>query len=122
MEILLRKLQLDDAEPMLEWMLNPAIYSKMQYVYKRMDIEKCLRFIKNSWSDEHNIHWAVSDISQKYMGTISLKNIDYKNKNAEFAMVIHPTYIGKGIGSRALQKLVEKVFTEMVIKIFCGFP
>lgn len=112
-EILLRKLQLDDAEPMLEWMLDPDIYSKMQYDHKNMDIEKCLLFIRNSWSDKHNLHWAVSDISQKYMGTISLKNIDYKNKNAEFGIAIHPMYMGKGIASRALQKLVEKVFLEM---------
>lgn len=110
MKIILRKLQVDDAKLMLDWMLNSDIYSKMQYDYKNLNIDKCILFIKNSWIDTFNLHLAISNEENKYLGTISLKNIDNKNKNAELGIVIHPMYMGKGIASFALNEIVKKAF------------
>lgn len=113
MKLKLRKLQLDDAERMLEWMLDPNIYSKMQYDHNRINLDTCRLFIKNSWNDKLNLHWAIVDSNNDYMGTISLKNIDYKNKNAEFGVAMHPVYMRRGVATYALCEVAEKAFFEL---------
>lgn len=112
-KVVLRKLQLGDANVMLDWMLNPEIYSKMQYDYKQVNIDKCKDFIKNSWDDKKNLHLAISNIKNDYLGSISLKNIDYKNKIAELGIVVHPAYSGRGIATLALYEIVKKAFFEL---------
>lgn len=112
-KIILRTLQLHDAERMLEWMLDSSIYSKMQYDYRELSLDKCILFIKNSWREKENLHFAISNAQDEYMGTISLKNIDDKNKRAELGIVVHPSYMGRGIASKALYELVKKAFWEL---------
>lgn len=112
-EIQLRRLQLNDAESMLEWMMDPDIYSKMQYDYKNLSLEKCILFIKNSWENTENLHLAISDESGEYLGTVSLKNIDYKNKRTELGIAVHPKYMGKGVAASALREIAKKAFFEL---------
>lgn len=112
-KVILRKLQVSDANLMLEWMSNPDIYSKMQYDHKHLDLNKCIFFIKNSWEDKHNLHFAISNFNSEYMGTISLKNIDYKNKITELGIAVHPMYMGKEIASFALNEIAKKAFFEL---------
>lgn len=112
-EIKLRKLELSDAEPMLEWMLHPDIYEKMQYDPKKQSLEKCRQFIEKSWADKGNLHYAITNSSQEYLGTVSLKNIDRKNQNAEFAIALHPKAMGKRVGTTALRKIMEVAFLQM---------
>ena len=112
-EISLRSLKLEDAEPMLEWMTNPDIYKKMQFDGKNQTLEKCQKFIQHSWNDKKNLHYAITNSSEEYLGTVSLKNIDEENCNAEFAIVIMPSVMGKGIALVAMQKILEKAFYEL---------
>lgn len=111
--ITIRKLELADAKPMLEWMLEPDIYKKMQYNPKEQSLEKCRNFIKESWTDKRNLHYAVTNGTGEYLGTVSLKNIDEKNKNAEFAIALHPKAMGKGISAAALDAIMEKAFYDL---------
>lgn len=112
-KIVLRNLDLSDAELMLEWMKNPDIYEKMQYDPAKQSKESCISFIKNSWQDEDNLHYAISNLENEYYGTISLKNIDIKNKNAELGIVLHPKAMGKGISTEALKLIANKAFEEL---------
>lgn len=112
-KVILRKLQVSDANLMLEWMSNPDIYNKMQYDHKHLDLDKCILFIKNSWEDTHNLHFAISNFNSEYMGTISLKNIDYKNKITELGIAVHPAHMGKGIASSALNEIARKAFFDL---------
>ena len=112
-EIMLRKLELSDAEPMLEWMLTPDIYEKMQYNPAEQSLEKCRAFIENSWESKTDLHYAITDNAKEYFGTISLKNPDFKNRNAELGIALHPKAIGKGIGAKALSLLLDKAFNEL---------
>ena len=110
--VILRKLELSDAEPMLAWMLEPDIYQSMQYNPEEQNLEKCKEFIRNSWEDQVNLHFAITNVNGEYLGTVSLKNIDRKNNNAEFAIAICPRAMGKGISSIALLKIMKIAFDE----------
>ncbi len=112
-EIFLRKLELKDAEPMLEWLKNPAIYEKMQYNPENQSLERCRRFIEASWEDKENLHYAITNLKHEYLGTVSLKNVNNFHKNAELGIVIHPKMMGCGIGGQALKHIMYKAFQEM---------
>lgn len=112
-DITLRRLELTDAADMLEWMLEPDIYGKMQYDPAEQSLEKCRRFIEQSWTDDKNFHYAITNQKKEYLGTISLKNIDKKNQNAEFAIALHPKAMGKQVGTSALRAIMEIAFMEM---------
>lgn len=111
-EVILRRLELLDAEPMLKWMLEPDIYRNMQYDPQEQNIEKCKDFIRQSWIDKENLHLAIANETGEYLGTVSLKNIDRKNQNAEFAIAICPSSMGKGISTLALKKIMEIAFVN----------
>lgn len=112
-KVVLRKLKVEDAALMLEWMTDAQIYTKMQYEYENCSLEQCVLFIKNSWNIKEHLHLAISNENNRYLGTISLKNIDYRNKNAELGIVLHPTYIGTGVAVLALQEIMKKAFFEL---------
>lgn len=112
-KIKLRKLKTEDAEPMLTWMKNPDIYKNMQYNPEEQTLERCRVFIENSWTDESNLHFAVTDADERYMGTVSLKNVDHKNSNAEFAIALCTEYMGKGIASAAMAEIMSYAFETL---------
>lgn len=112
-KISLRKLRIEDAKPMLEWMQTPEIYEKMQYDPHEQNIERCIKFIKNSWRDQTSVHYAVANHRGEYLGTVSLKNIDKERNNAEFGIALHPKAMGSGIGGLALHAIMKKAFEEL---------
>ena len=56
---------------------------------------------------------AIADDENRYMGTVSLKNIDSKYSCAEFAITIRKCAMGKGFSKFAILKIVEIAFEEL---------
>ena len=109
---MLRKLEEKDAPFMLEWMHDCTINCNFQYPFAEMTIEKVKDFIKNSFNEE-NKHFAIVDEKDEYLGTISLKNISQKNKNAEYAIVTRKEAHGTGAAMQATQELLCYAFQEL---------
>lgn len=109
---MLRRLKEKDAPFMLEWMHDSEINCYFQYPFKEMTIEGVKSFIENSFSEE-NKHFAIVDSNDEYLGTISLKNISYKNKNAEYAIVTRKKAQGTGIAMQSTKELLEYAFKEL---------
>ena len=109
---MLRKLEEKDAPFMLEWMHDNTINCNFQYPFAEMTIEKVKDFIKNSFNEE-NKHFAIVDAKDEYLGTISLKNISQKNKNAEYAIVTRKKAHGTGAAMQATQELLCYAFQEL---------
>ena len=83
----LRKLKTQDAQFMLEWMHDDSVIHYMRANFAAMQIDDCMNFIEESMYEKQNVHLAITDDNDEYMGTVSLKNI-LKEKNAEFAITI----------------------------------
>ena len=109
----LRDLCLEDAELMYEWMSNPDIFSKMQYNPKQQSVEKCKDFIRKSWNLQNDLHLAVTDINDLYLGTVSLKNINLLDQKAEFAIGMHPKAMGTGAAKFALYSIIQYAFKQI---------
>ena len=110
--ISLRKLEEKDAPLMLEWMHEKENADIFQTDFMSMDIDRVLRFIHNSFS-ENNQHFAVVDEKDTYLGTISLKGIDYKNKNGEYAISMHKNARGTGASKEATMQLLTYAFDTL---------
>lgn len=112
----LRKLEKKDAELMLEWMRDIEISKNFQFDTKSMDFDKVETFIEKSKIESENIHLAIVESDDEYLGTISLKNIDYKNNNAEYAISLRKKAIGKNVAFLATKLILEYAFDELKLE------
>jgi len=118
----MRKLQKKDAVFMFEWMKEDDITRYFNNDFTKMQLEDCEAFILNS-NNNRNIHYAICDEKDEYLGTISMKNIDYKNKNAEYAIVLRKKAIGRGFANIATKEILKIAFFELDLeKIYLCVP
>lgn len=115
----LRKLELKDAPLMLEWMHDKDVIANMNRDFSSLSIEDCEQFISKSQTYEKNAHMAVVDENDEYLGTVSLKNIDMQKKNAEFAITIRKSAMGKGVSSYAMKEIIRTGIEDM--KLNCVY-
>ena len=103
---------------MLEWMHDADIQKSFKRRMTDSTIEDVLAFIRKASSTDNvsngtSLHYAIADQADEYLGTVSLKNIDLENGNAEFAIVTRKEAHGKGIGHEATILLLKKAFNEI---------
>lgn len=105
----LRALRQEDAEYMLEWMHDPFVVENLQTNFAEKSISDCREFIQKC-NDLENIHLAIADQYDEYMGTVSLKHI--YNKKAEFAIVLTKKAIGKSYANWAMKEILRLGFDK----------
>ncbi len=109
----LRKLENKDAEPMLEWMHDESVVHYMRADFAGKTIDDCRDFIIKSQSDTKNLHLAIVDKDDNYMGTVSLKNINTEKGNAEFAIAVRKCAMGKGYSSFGMREIINYGFCTL---------
>lgn len=115
--ISLRELQEKDAKLMLEWMHDVDIQKGFKKNMLDATLEDAKAFCKRSeipdeLSDGDNLHFAIVNEEDEYLGTISLKSISLENRSAEYAITTRKTVQGQGIAKEATGILLEKAFHE----------
>lgn len=109
----LRELQLNDADYMYEWMSDPEVVNSLVLGRYPNSRDKILEFVRSSWSDKTNIHFAIVTDENEYVGTVSLKNINYIDRNAEYAIVIRKDYWGKKYSKFATDEIIKYGFMKL---------
>lgn len=112
----LRKLQEKDAQGMLEWMHDPNVIKGLQKDFANMTIENCVSFIHSAQDTTEDMHMAICDDEDVYQGTVSLKHIDTKNKNAEYAISMRSCAQGKGFASYGTKEILRIAFEELKLE------
>lgn len=114
--IKLRKLEIKDADFMLEWMNYEETKTIFLNDFSLLSKEDVLDFIKGS-IDDKNINLAiVDDIDDEYLGTISLKNIDKINNNAEYAISTRHKSRRNNINYEASKKILSIAFDDLKLE------
>lgn len=108
----LRRLKEIDASRMLKWMHDPNINCNFRFDFSKMTLDNVKDFIYNSF-DEKNQHFAIIDEQNEYIGTISLKNINKIDNNAEYAIVTMAEAHGKGYAFQASKEILKYAFNEL---------
>lgn len=110
----LRNLELKDAPLMYEWMKDETVTRWFRFNTDNITIESTKEFIlENDNKDKVNYHYAIVDDNDEYLGTVSLKNIDYDDLNGEYAIVLRKMAQGKGVGSFATHEIQRIAFEEL---------
>lgn len=107
----LRKLKQKDASLMLEWMHDLSIVKQLNKNFETKTLHDCIDFINFSQSINRDMHLAIVDSDDVYMGTVSLKNIT--EKNAEFAITVRKSAMGKGYSQYAMTEMLRIGFEEL---------
>lgn len=96
-------------------MHDPDVVRYLGKDFCSMTIDDCVSFIEKSKSKEHDIHLAVTDDTNAYHGTVSLKNIT--EGTAEFAIVIDKDGQGTGLAKDAMKEIIRIGFEERKLEI-----
>ena len=91
----LRELRAKDAQLMLEWMHDPDVVKDLRRDFASKTLEDCLQFIQASKNSEEDLHCAIVNDEDEYMGTVSLKHI--REGRAEFGITVRRCSMGKGL-------------------------
>jgi diamine N-acetyltransferase len=115
----LRNLKIEDATSMLEWMHDPEIQKGFRKKMNDATIEDVLDFIEKAAdpltvANGGSLHLAITEKeSDRYLGTVSLKNIDTVNCTAEYALIVIKSAQHMGVARDATQLILKKAFHEM---------
>ena len=107
----LRKLEQRDAPLMLEWMHDPDVVGHLSTNFAEKTLDDCQRFIAWAKDTREDLHLAVADESDTYMGTVSLKHIH--GGTAEFAITFRACAMGKGYARFGMDAILRKGIGEM---------
>lgn len=111
----IRKMKVEDIEGILSWMNDQGIIKYFRLNEKSKNRDSVLRFINHSFT-ELNQHFAIADDNDEYLGTVSLKNINNIELEAEVAIVLTRKNIGKGNGKFALKEILKYAKCELHLK------
>lgn len=110
----LRKLELKDAEYMLEWMHAKNVVNMLAQNFENKTLEDCRQFIENANKDESKcLHRAICNEEDEYLGTVSLKHINMQDRNAEYAISMREKAMGTGASLYGTKKILKYAFHEL---------
>lgn len=109
----LRELNINDAPFMLEWMHDESVTHDLSTNFNTKTIEDCERFISGSHDKTKDLHLAIVSDSDEYMGTVSLKQIDEVAGNAEFAIAVRKSAMGRGYSWFGMIEIIKFAFEEL---------
>lgn len=108
----MRRLKSEDYTGMAEWMRQKEITMYFKEEFSDYTEEKIKTFIRSSFNDT-NQHFAIVNECDEYLGTVSLKNIDFKNENAEYAIVLRKVALHTGAARAGTQDILDYGFQTL---------
>lgn len=105
----LRKLEEKDALFMHEWMQDREITKQYQKDFSCFSFSDIKQFIHNSYTPD-NMNFAFVNEKDEYMGTVSLKNISQRDRNAEYAIVSRKCAQRTGMAQKATRDILHYAF------------
>jgi ribosomal-protein-alanine N-acetyltransferase len=123
--IYLRALSSQDLSPTyMQWLNDAEVCRHNSHAVFPNDEERMQRFLQNTRSSSNSqVVLAIIDKqTDKHIGNLSLQNINWISRNAEFAILLgDKEFWGKGIGEEAAKLVVAYGFERLNLhRIYCG--
>lgn len=99
---------------MLEWMHDPTVVEKLHTNFADKTLEDCQAFIASAQNCGEDLHLAIVDDSDTYMGTVSLKHME--NGTAEFAITVRRCAMGGGYAPYGMQAILSYGIQKLGLK------
>lgn len=120
----LRSLEANDLnENYLSWLNNQETSEQNSHAYFPYTIYQLQQFYSQNAQNKNLLLLAIiSKSNNKHIGNISLQNINWIYRNAEFAILLgEKEYWGKGISFEAATLIIRHGFTNLNLhRIYCG--
>lgn len=110
----LRMLKEKDAIFMFEWMHDPSVVKYLHTNFMNKTMNDCFEFIKKAQYVTKNLHLAIVNDADEYLGTVSLKDIAFTS--AEFAITVRKSVMGTGVSKIAMREMLRIGFEELKLK------
>ena len=116
--IRIRELVEQDVPYMLEWMHDPQInmyFAKDMSLMSQKDVRNfcaCSSHEKDLINGD-SLHYAIVDNDDVYLGTVSLKDINFLDSNAEYAISTRKSAWGKGVALKATELILDVAFQKL---------
>jgi [ribosomal protein S5]-alanine N-acetyltransferase len=128
----LREILINDAQNITHLLMNYNVSKHLWEIPNPYSIDDALEFIKcanNDFNTLKALHFAIeskiiprSRNNLKFVGTISVKNIDLVNKKADLGYWIGEQYWGRGIATECLKLIIDYAFSaELGLKQLCAY-
>jgi [ribosomal protein S5]-alanine N-acetyltransferase len=128
----LREILINDAQDITHLLMNYNVSKHLWEIPNPYSIDDALEFIKRANRDFNTLkalHFAIeskiiprSRNNLKFVGTISVKNIDLVNKKADLGYWIGEQYWGRGIATECLKLIIDYAFSaELGLKQLCAY-
>ena len=105
--MILRPLLSKDAPLMLEWMHDKSVVENLQANFAAKTLSDCEAFIRSCADTSENLHMAIVDDTDTYMGTVSLKHLRKERKDGEFAITIRSCAMGQGFSAYGMKEIIR---------------
>ena len=113
----LRALTLDDAEILFSYRENKETRDMFlgNIFPNTLELEK--KWIENLPNLEPNlVTFGIENEEKEFVGIVQLKNIDYINRNAEYAILIGKQHQEKSYGKLATKEIIRYAFGSLNLK------
>jgi RimJ/RimL family protein N-acetyltransferase len=128
----LREILTNDVQDITLLLMNYNVSKHLWEIPNPYSIDDALEFIKRANRDFNTLkalHFAIeskiiprSRNNLKFVGTISVKNIDLVNKKADLGYWIGEQYWGRGIATECLKLIIDYAFSaELGLKQLCAY-
>jgi [ribosomal protein S5]-alanine N-acetyltransferase len=128
----LREILINDAQNITHLLMNYNVSKHLWEIPNPYSIDDALEFIKcanNDFNTLKALHFAIeskiiprSRNNLKFVGTISVKNIDLVNKKADLGYWVGEQYWGRGIATECLKLIIDYAFSaELGLKQLCAY-
>jgi [ribosomal protein S5]-alanine N-acetyltransferase len=128
----LREILINDAQDITLLLMNYNVSKHLWEIPNPYSIDDALEFIKCANRDFNTLkalHFAIESKiiprqrnNLKFVGTISVKNIDLVNKKADLGYWIGEQYWGRGMATECLKLIIDYAFSaELGLKQLCAY-
>lgn len=106
----------------LRWLNDPEINRYNSHAVFPYTEDQLIEYVKGIKSKDKVVLAIIDNQTTKHIGNISLQNIDWVTRSAEFAILIgDKNFWNKGIGLEAGKLIVDYGFTRLNLnRIHCG--
>ena len=112
----LRSLREEDVDGMLSWMHDSETARHFARDFGSMTEGKAAAFVRASWCDAQDVHLAVTDEREVYLGTVSLKDVDFVADTAEYAIAVTVEARGTGAALAGTRDILSLAFDGLGLR------
>jgi UDP-4-amino-4,6-dideoxy-N-acetyl-beta-L-altrosamine N-acetyltransferase len=118
--IRIRAIEEADLSLIASWRSDPSVYEYF-YEYLPISLREQKNWYEKQLNNSNEFNFIVADKDNKPIGTVSIYNIDRRNRKADWGrLIIADSHRGKGFGKESLLLIMQYAFDHLNLhRLYC---